>query len=54
VIKAFGEYQTMRVILEVYDEMGRAMEVEEAYRTRLVPPPADGRVAHEGRKGAEV
>ncbi len=52
--KAFGEYRTKRVILEVYDEMRRAMEMGEAYRTRLVPPPADRSVAHEERKGAEV
>ena len=52
--KAFGEYRTKRVILEVFDEMRRAMELGEAYRTRLVPPPADRSVAHEERKGAEV
>ena len=52
--KAFGEYRTKRVILEVYDEMRRAMEMGEAYRTRLAPPPADRSVAHEERKGAEV
>jgi hypothetical protein len=52
--KEYGEYQTKRVILEVYDEMRRAMEMGEAYRTRLVPPPADRSVAHEERKGAEV
>jgi len=52
--KAFGEYRTKRVILEVFDEMRRAMERGEAYRTRLVPPPADRSVAHEERKGAEV
>ena len=52
--KALEEYRTKRVISEVYDEMGRAMESGEAYRTRLVPPPADRSVAHEERKGAEV
>lgn len=52
--KEFGEFRTKRVILEVYDEMRRAMESGEAYRTRLVPPPADRSVAHEERKGAEV
>ncbi len=48
--KAFGEYRTKRVILEVYDEMRRAMERGEAYRTRLVPPPADRSVAHAPRE----
>ena len=48
--KAFGEYRTKRVILEVYDEMGRAMESGEAYRTRLAPPPADRSVAHAPRE----
>jgi len=27
------------------------METGEPYRTRLVPPPADAAVAHEGRAG---
>jgi len=52
--KEFGEYRTKRVILEAYDEMRRAMEMGEAYRTRLAPPPADRSVAHEERKRAEV
>ncbi len=52
--KEFGEYRTKRVILEMYDEMRRAMESGDAYRTRLVPPPADRNLAHEERKGAEV
>jgi len=42
------------VILEAYDKMRRAMEMGEAYRTRLAPPPADRSVAHEERKRAEV
>jgi len=42
------------VILEMYDEMRRAMEMGEPYQTRLEPPPADPSVAHEGRMGAEV
>jgi hypothetical protein len=52
--KPYGEYRTKRVILEIYDEMRRAMEMGEAYRTRLVPGPADKAVAHEGRMGVEV
>lgn len=52
--KLYGEYRTKRVILEMYDEMGRAMEREEVYRTRLVPPPADAMVAHEERMEADL
>lgn len=40
--QAHGEYRTKRVILEIYDEMKRAMDAGEAYRTRLDPPPAHG------------
>jgi hypothetical protein len=43
-----GEYRTKRVILEIYDEMARAMRTGEPYHTRLDPPPADPRVAHPG------
>jgi hypothetical protein len=50
--KLYGEYRTKRVILEMYDEMRRAMETGEMYRTRLVP--GDRAVAHEGRMGVEV
>ncbi|HEX9131220.1 MAG TPA: hypothetical protein VF844_02890 [Ktedonobacteraceae bacterium] len=49
--KLYGEYRTKRVILEMYDEMRRAMET---YRTRLEPPPADATVAHEGKMGADL
>jgi hypothetical protein len=42
----YGENPTKRVILEMYDDMKRAMEGGEAYRTRLDPPPGDPRVAH--------
>ncbi len=44
--KLYGEYRTKRVILEMYDEMRRAMEMGEVYRTRLVPGPGDRAVAH--------
>ncbi|HLG64838.1 MAG TPA: N-6 DNA methylase [Ktedonosporobacter sp.] len=47
--KQHGEYRTKRVILEMYDEMRRAMETGEAYRTRLVPEPAGAGVRHEGK-----
>jgi hypothetical protein len=52
--KQYGEYRTKRVILEMYDEMRRAMEMGEVYRTRLEPPPADATVAHERRMGADL
>jgi len=52
--KQYGEYRTKRVILEIYDEMRRAMETGEPYRTRLEPPPADAAVAHGPRAGVEV
>jgi hypothetical protein len=52
--KVFGEYRTKRVILEVYDEMGRAMETGEAYRTRLVPPAANPSVAHAPRERMDI
>jgi hypothetical protein len=39
--KPYGEYRTRRVIVEMYDEMRRAMETGEMYRTRLVPGPGD-------------
>ena len=54
--KLYGEYRAKRVILEMYDEMRRAMESGEVYRTRLMPGPGDRAVAHEGREkiGLEV
>ncbi len=50
--KLYGEYWTKRVILEMYDEMGRAMETGEVSRTRLVPGQGDGAVAHAPRATA--
>ncbi len=52
--KQYGEYRTKRVILEMYDEMKRAMETGEAYRTRLEPPPVDRAVAHEPRERVDT
>jgi hypothetical protein len=40
-----------RVILEMYDDMRRAMEMGEVYMTRLGP--GDRAMAHEGRMGVE-
>ena len=48
--KQYGEYPTKRVILEIYDEMKRAMETGVPYRTRLEPGPADPSVAHVPRE----
>ena len=48
--KQYGEYRTKRVILEIYDEMRRAMETGVPYRTRLEPLPADPTVAHVPRE----
>lgn len=44
--KAYGEYRTKRIILEIYDQMAEAAQAGVPYRTRLDPPPADLRVAH--------
>ncbi len=52
--KRYGEYRTKRVILEIYDEMQRAMETGEPYQTRLEPPPADPAVAHEPREMTNI
>jgi len=42
----YGEYRTKRVILEIYDDLQRAMAQGEPYRTRLDPPPGDPAAAH--------
>jgi 5-methylcytosine-specific restriction protein B len=48
--KEYGEFRTKRVILEIYDEMKRAMETGVPNETRLVPSPADAAVRHEGKE----
>ena len=45
-IQQHGDYRTKLTILEIYDDMQRAMETSEPYQTRLDPPPANPRVAH--------
>jgi hypothetical protein len=50
----YEEYCTKRVILEIYDEMQKAIESGGPYRTWLEPPPADAAMAHAGRGGVEV
>ena len=47
---AHVEYRTNRVILEICDEMRRAIESGRAYETRLQPGPADREVAHPPRR----
>lgn len=42
----FGEYKTKKTILKIYDEMAEATRTGKPYKTRLDPPPADFRVAH--------
>lgn len=41
-----GEYRTKRLILEIYDEMAKAIETAESYQTRLDPPPAHPSLRH--------
>ncbi len=43
---AHGEYRTKRVILEMYDDMAKAMDSGPPYQTRLDPPPAHPDAAH--------
>jgi hypothetical protein len=50
----FKEYRTKRVILEIYDELQRAMETGKPYQTMLQPPPADPSLAHPPRMGMKV
>jgi hypothetical protein len=42
----YGDYRTLRVILEIYDDLQRAMSTGAPYHTRLDPPPGDPRAAH--------
>jgi hypothetical protein len=44
--KAFGEYRTKRVVLEVYDAMAESDRTGVPYQTRLDPPPADARCGY--------
>jgi len=41
-IQRHGRLRTKRTILEIYDEIRRAMELSAAFQTRLDPPPANG------------
>ena len=47
--KCNGDYRTKRVILDIYDAMQESIRSGQSYRTRLDPPPADPRVAHQPR-----
>jgi hypothetical protein len=42
----YGEYRTKRVILEIYNDMQRAISLGATYSTRLDPPPGGHRAAH--------
>jgi hypothetical protein len=50
--KAYGEYRTKRLILEIYDAMAEATRTGKPYQTRLDPPPADPSVAHPDTRSA--
>lgn len=45
-IKQYGDYRTKLIILDIYDDMQRAIDTGQPYQTWLDPPPADPRVAH--------
>lgn len=49
----YKEYRTKRVILEVYDEMYKAMRTGKSYQTRLNPPPADPSCCHPPKWSAQ-
>ena len=44
--RAYGNFQTMHLVLEVYDHMQRAIDDRVPYRFPVDTPPADSRVAH--------
>jgi hypothetical protein len=48
--KAYGEYRTKRVILEIHDQMSETARTGRPYQTRLDPPPADPRIAHPDKR----
>jgi hypothetical protein len=48
-VSAAEEYRTKSLVLECFDAMSRAAEMGTRYQTRLDPPPADPRVAHEAK-----
>ena len=50
----YGEYRTKRGILEIYDNLQRAMATGEPYHIRLDPPPGDRRAAHPSQRGPLV
>lgn len=42
----YGDYRTMNLILEIYDELQRAIDTARPFVSRLDPPPSDTRAAH--------
>jgi hypothetical protein len=49
-----GRFRTKDTILEIFDAMAEAARSGEPYETRLLPPPADPRIAHPPREGGTV
>lgn len=45
-IQKYGDYRTKLMILKIYDDMQKAIETGQPYKTLLDPSPADPRVAH--------
>jgi hypothetical protein len=41
-----GDYRTKNLVLEIYDELQRAIDTGKPFVSRLDPPPADSRAAH--------
>ena len=48
----WGDYRTMRVILEIYDAMSESIRTGHPYQPRLDPPPADPRCCHPPKEGS--
>jgi len=42
----YGDYRTKNLILEIYDELQRAIDTGKPFVSRLDPPPGDPRAAH--------
>ena len=48
----YGEYRTKRVILDVYDQLAKAIESGAPHRTLLDPPPGDSSRRHPAAAGS--
>ncbi|MBK7931788.1 MAG: hypothetical protein IPJ98_31200 [Bryobacterales bacterium] len=49
--RTYGEYRTQRTSLQIFDAIVEAQRGGVPYQTRLHPPPADPRVAHQRQPG---